>query len=363
MPVTPSHSASQPTEATSRACPSRSRRHLSAQTFAALRNSCRWRGSKVAAALRALEARVGLVELDVRRPLLGRAVPRQAASCAERSEPAVPEQDEGQPAVDDERDADEDGQRPLRRRADAQPGAHRAHLVGEGAPELRRRAPRLLRRKRDRGRGPGARAPAVGALCGRGLHEHDLVHAEQLPVVARALPADGLARLLEVHVGRVARALARVPPPLVARVRGVEQLQQPHAEGGLAVGTPLRLRHEPRHVRTLPVAAVAQVQVDGPALVGLHVEGAEGALVRVDVPVEHQVDPRLVEHALHVPPHQSRLLHVPGVGAVERRMHHHSEPRRARAVDTCEGLDEPRVLLRARLGGCVRVERDHVHRS
>mmetsp|Transcript_4788 Transcript_4788/g.15571 ORF Transcript_4788/g.15571 Transcript_4788/m.15571 type:complete len:353 (-) Transcript_4788:134-1192(-) len=166
---------------------------------------------------------------------------------------------------------------------------------------------------------------------------------------------------IDVALRRVERG-ARGARPVEARVRLVDEGEQADAEGGLAEGGPGWLRLAPRHVRALPVAAVAEVEVDGAARVGAAVVDGTRALVGVHMPREDEVDARLEEERLQVPAHQLRLARVARVGVVPRRVHHHDHPRRSGAVDRRQVAPQPGVLQRAGLCRGVRRERDEVQR-
>mmetsp|Transcript_7828 Transcript_7828/g.28594 ORF Transcript_7828/g.28594 Transcript_7828/m.28594 type:complete len:586 (-) Transcript_7828:152-1909(-) len=145
------------------------------------------------------------------------------------------------------------------------------------------------------------------------------------------------------------RRHARGPSPLPTRVRGVQNLQTPRAEGALPERAPRRLRLGPRlPVRTLVVAAVADGEVHGAARVLLPVPHRARPLVRVHVPVQDDVHAGVVQERLELLLRAERFLVVPRVRAVPRDVEHHDHPRRQRAIDRREVTLQPLEHRRVR---------------
>ena len=66
-------------------------------------------------------------------------------------------------------------------------------------------------------------------------------------------------------------------------MRRVVKGEEAHTKSRLTERGPLWLRLEPRDVRALAVAAVAQIEIDGTTCVDAAVEDGPGALIDVDV--------------------------------------------------------------------------------
>jgi len=165
-----------------------------------------------------------------------------------------------------------------------------------------------------------------------------------------------------------------VPVPRVVGVRPVLDLQRRVPEARLPERRVARLR--PREVirDALDVAAVADGHVHGRAgvphrrrlpvddVVG-DVGHAVAALVRVDVPGEHDVGPGVHEPFLELHPHRLPFHVVVVVAVVPRRVHQHHEPRRRRPVDPLELRLQPRPLRRVLAVGGVGGEHHDVRRG
>ena len=96
--------------------------------------------------------------------------------------------------------------------------------------------------------------------------------------------ADCAAAVRKVHLlGPSVGREARVARPVVPGVRRVVKGEEAHTKSRLTERGPLWLRLEPRDVRALAVAAVAQIEIDGTTCVDAAVEDGPGALIDVDV--------------------------------------------------------------------------------
>mmetsp|Transcript_24743 Transcript_24743/g.64606 ORF Transcript_24743/g.64606 Transcript_24743/m.64606 type:complete len:492 (-) Transcript_24743:592-2067(-) len=223
--------------------------------------------------------------------------------------------------------------------------------------------------RRCRAQPPGARPVGAG---GRVPHENDLVgrFVRLVGVVANggAVPVWRRARPGEMRVAASPRArLGRAgdPAPLPGGVSAVLDHQDASPEAGLAEGAPGRLGLAPAaRGRPLVVPRVTNDEVrDAARIRGAVVHGV-APLVRVDVPVDHQVYPVLVQDGLEVLLRVEALEVVLTVAVVPGRVEQNDHPRSAGPVHSLQVLLEELVLRAAGARrGVGAGEAHHVHEA